>query len=165
MKASLAKRALPWATTKKRTKRPSIPWASAVNTVARKPASPQTQLANQQRQEQGQAAEQQALVFLEAQGLVPITQNYRCRMGEIDLIMGCGTTAVIVEVRQRSSNTHGTALDSITQAKQQRVSRTAKHWWITFGQHQFKHLRFDVVALQNESAPEWIQNAWQLCMG
>jgi putative endonuclease len=156
---------LPWPTTKKRVKRPSIPWASAQPKHGPKQPTQQTLEANQQRQEQGQAAEQHALVFLEAQGLLAITRNYRCRMGEIDLIMGCGNTAVIVEVRQRSANTHGTALDSITHAKQQRVSRAAKHWWITLGQHQFDHLRFDVVALQNESAPEWIKNAWQLCMG
>lgn len=156
---------VPWPKTKKRAKKPSIPWASVPQAPLRPQPTQHALAANQQRQQQGQAAEQEALTFLETQGLTLITRNYRCRMGEIDLIMRNGTTAVIVEVRQRSSSTHGTALDSITHAKQQRVSRSAKHWWITFGQHQLQHLRFDVIALQNESAPQWIQNAWQLCMG
>ena len=49
----------------------------------------------------GQQAEALALSWLQQRGLVCVARNYRCRMGEIDLIMHDGTTLVFVEVRQR----------------------------------------------------------------
>jgi len=82
--------------------------------------------------------------------------------GEIDLIMAQGSTAIIVEVRLRNNNRHGSALESVSTHKQARVSRCAKLWWVQKGQRQFKHLRFDVVALEHGTEPKWVQNAWQI---
>ena len=59
--------------------------------------------------ERGQQAETLALSWLQQRGLVCVTRNYRCRMGEIDLIMHDGTTLVFVEVRQRRSARFGGA--------------------------------------------------------
>ncbi len=109
----------------------------------------------------GQHAEQLALHYLQAQGLVLLHQNYRCKCGELDLLMAEGACAVVVEVRARSPTRHGQAGESITQAKQQRVARCAALWWVKEGQRKFKHLRFDVVAIQDPQPPQWIRNAWQ----
>ena len=43
------------------------------------------------------AAEQAAADYLTRQGLQLVTRNFRCRLGEIDLIMGDGKTLVFVE--------------------------------------------------------------------
>ncbi len=112
--------------------------------------------------EEGQRAETQALRLLEQQGLMLVARNHRCRCGEIDLIMAQGSTAIIVEVRLRNNNRHGSALESVSTHKQARVSRCAKLWWVQKGQRQFKHLRFDVVALEHGTEPKWVQNAWQI---
>ncbi|KYP11702.1 MAG: hypothetical protein A0129_06195 [Limnobacter sp. CACIAM 66H1] len=111
---------------------------------------------------EGQLAETQALRLLERHGLILVTRNHRCRCGEIDLIMAHGNTAVVVEVRLRNNSRHGSALESISTRKQARVSRCAKLWWVQQGQRKFKHLRFDVVALENGTEPQWVQNAWQI---
>jgi putative endonuclease len=153
---------IPWAKTKTRLKKPKIPWAAEQHTASTQQPTPRTLHANQLRQAQGQAAENEALRHLCAHGLELVTRNYRCRGGEIDLIMKQGHTAIVVEVRQRSSSTQGTALDSIGPTKQQRVNRCAMLWWVKQGQHQFTHLRFDVVALQNGAPIQWIPNAWQI---
>ncbi|UJP01573.1 MAG: YraN family protein, partial [Nitrosomonas sp.] len=55
----------------------------------------------------GSDAEQIALTYLQRQNLVLVAQNYRCRFGEIDLIMRDGATLVFVEVRMRGSEAFG----------------------------------------------------------
>lgn len=110
----------------------------------------------------GKDAENWALQLLEQHGLTLIAQNHRYHCGEIDLVMAHGTTAVIVEVRLRTNQSHGTALDSISAQKQARVTRCAKLWWVQQGQRQFTHLRFDVVAVNHQHDMQWVQNAWQL---
>ena len=57
----------------------------------------------------GQFYEQQALVFLQQQGLQLVQQNYSCRFGEIDLVMREQQTLVFVEVKFRRSNQFGGA--------------------------------------------------------
>jgi Holliday junction resolvase-like predicted endonuclease len=57
----------------------------------------------------GVAAEDLALQFLESCGLTLITRNYRCRFGEIDLVLQDGDTTVFAEVRLRKSEDFGGA--------------------------------------------------------
>ena len=57
----------------------------------------------------GSEAERYAETFLRHHNLVLLQRNYRCRSGEIDLIMRDGTTLVFVEVRMRSSPAFGGA--------------------------------------------------------
>lgn len=99
---------------------------------------------------------------MQSKGLKLVAQNHHCRCGEIDLIMAQGDTAVVVEVRFRNNKRHGGALESVSSHKQARVSQCAKLWWVQQGQRQFKHLRFDVVALEGDAEPQWVQNAWQI---
>ena len=109
---------------------------------------------------EGDRWEAKAQAFLENHGLITVACNVRCRTGEIDLIMRCGTTAVIVEVRRRANQHCGSAADSIDTHKQRKVMQAARYWWLTTGARQFEHLRFDVVLFEQEHAPNWIQHAW-----
>ncbi|MDF2491420.1 MAG: hypothetical protein K0S77_4042, partial [Pseudomonas sp.] len=59
---------------------------------------------------QGQLAERQAMAFLQAQGLQLLAQNWRCRGGELDLVMLDRDTVVFVEVRYRLHADFGGAL-------------------------------------------------------
>ena len=112
---------------------------------------------------QGSQAEDLARHFLEARGLKLVTRNFRCRSGELDLIMRDGEQLVFVEVRSRRHTRYGTPAESVTRTKQQRLLRTAAFYL----QRQRLDLpcRFDVVAiLQPDGEPqvEWIRNAFQL---
>ena len=106
----------------------------------------------------GKGAESSALSFLEGQGLDLLERNYRCRMGEIDLVMQEGDTLVFVEVRQRSSPDFGGAAESITPAKQKRILAAAKHYLMQF--EPVPDCRFDAVLFGEDGKPEWIRNAF-----
>lgn len=111
---------------------------------------------------QGTAAETLALCYLEARGLTLETRNFRCRGGELDLIMRDGEHLVFVEVRSRHDARYGVPAESVTRTKQQRLVRAATRYLQCRPSDQ--PCRFDVVAiLQSEDTPhiEWIQDAFQ----
>jgi putative endonuclease len=112
------------------------------------------------RRQVGAHWELQAQQWLQARGLLPLARQWQDRRGEIDLIMSTGAVAVIVEVRQRSGNTHGGAACSIDARKRRRIIRTALHWWLVCGQHRFSSLRFDTVTFDAQSGPQWLPNAF-----
>ncbi len=74
----------------------------------------------------GKEGEQYAEAYLQGQGLFLVERNYRCRFGEIDLIMREGKVVVFIEVRMRASQAFGGAASSITLSKQGKLMRTAR---------------------------------------
>jgi len=110
---------------------------------------------------QGERAEQWACDYLLQQGLALITKNYRCKAGEIDLVMKHQNSLVFIEVRYRKNQQFGGALASVTTAKQHKLRLTAEHYL----QHKAvkSYSRFDVIAISGEQTPpliNWIQNAF-----
>jgi len=106
----------------------------------------------------GQTAEARAAAFLQARGLKLLARNWRCRFGEIDLIMRDGATLVFIEVRLRSRNDFGGAAASVTPAKQRKLLAAARQYLATLKTPP--PCRFDVVALSGDDAPDWIRNAF-----
>ena len=107
----------------------------------------------------GEPAENLAVAFLEREGLRILQRNYRCRMGEIDLVAQSGDTTVFVEVRARSSEAFGGAAGSITAAKRRRLVAAARHYLAR--RRADRACRFDVVLLQgDERRIEWVANAF-----
>ena len=113
----------------------------------------------------GQAAEQTALAYLETRGLELVQRNYRCRCGEIDLIMLDGSCIVFVEVRFRRTNRFGGAAASIDGRKQAKIIRTAGMFLGTEPRYADIPARFDVVALDliagNDAAIQWSRDAFR----
>jgi putative endonuclease len=110
----------------------------------------------------GREAEERALTFLTVNGLRLVARNYRCRSGEIDLIMEEGDTLVLVEVRYRTSGRFGDALESVTPRKQARLIRCAAHYLNACRVE--RPVRFDVVAMMaDERSPSvtWVRDAFQ----
>ncbi|BEV18018.1 YraN family protein [Herbaspirillum sp. DW155] len=108
------------------------------------------------RQRSGDAAEDQALAYLQRQGLSLVERNFRCKGGEIDLILREGATVVFVEVRARASAAFGGAAASVTPAKQRRLLLAAQVW--LQGQAGLPPCRFDVIAFEG-SRLQWLRNA------
>lgn len=106
----------------------------------------------------GQEAENTAFDYLRKRGLTEIERNYRCRFGEIDLIMRDVETVVFVEVRQRSSNLFGGALESIDAHKKKKLLTAARHYMAAKG--GIPDCRFDAVLLNGDNRIEWIRNAF-----
>ncbi|MDT8363696.1 MAG: YraN family protein [Nitrosomonas sp.] len=106
----------------------------------------------------GRDAEKQAELFLSQHALRLIVRNYRCRFGEIDLIMQDGNTLVFIEVRMRNSDRYGGAAASITVTKQAKIIQTAKHY--ISRQDYDMPCRFDAILISGNREIEWIQNAF-----
>jgi putative endonuclease len=109
-----------------------------------------------QQQEQGKSWEEAAQAYLERHGLSLIEANFRCKLGEIDLIMREGPTLVFVEVRQRAAGSQVAAAASITPAKIRRLIRAAQVYLQRL--NRLPPCRFDVVAIDG-SQIEWLRNA------
>ncbi len=110
---------------------------------------------------QGQLAEDKACDYLQKQGLKCVLRNYQCKMGEIDLIMQDQQDIIFVEVRHRSYEQFGSALESVTYFKQQKLIKTALHYLHRYNLTEKVACRFDVVAL-DDSKITWIQDAFQM---
>ncbi len=113
--------------------------------------------------EVGAEAELLAERYLEQHGLTLITRNYRCRRGEIDLLMQEGNFLVFIEVRYRKNNIFGSAAESVTRQKQRRLLATANYYLQNEKLYRDNSCRFDVITVSGQYNPqiEWIKNAFQ----
>jgi putative endonuclease len=108
------------------------------------------------KQVQGQAGEDQALAHLQKNGLSLVERNFRCKGGEIDLVMQQGATLVFVEVRKRADGAYGGAAASVTPRKQRRLIIAAQVYLQRF--RMPPPCRFDVVAIDG-TLIDWLKNA------
>ena len=112
----------------------------------------------------GDEAEALACDYLSKRGLNLLTRNYRCRGGEIDLIMQDGDSLVFIEVRYRKHTGYGRAAETVTAYKQRRLIHCAR---VYMQQHHAWNVpaRFDVVSIEGQPAQlkiSWISNAFQV---
>ena len=109
----------------------------------------------------GDAAEDEALHYLQARGLQLVQRNYRTPGrggGEIDLIMRAPDgTCVFVEVRARSTSQHGGAAASVGFVKQRRIIFAARHYLMQL--RTLPPCRFDVVVLE-QAGVQWLPGAF-----
>jgi putative endonuclease len=111
----------------------------------------------------GRQAERFARRWLMRQGLAVVARNYRCRFGEIDLVMLEQQCLVIVEVRYRQSTGYGGALGSVSAEKRNRIMRTTSDFIRKHPCYRHQPLRFDVLSLSGDlNMPEivWRQRAF-----
>jgi len=116
------------------------------------------------RSETGKLAEDAACIHLQRLGLQLITRNYRCRFGEIDLVMLDRGTVVFVEVRFRRSRQFGHPVETVDARKRERLRRAASH----FIQHRMRRgespCRFDVVTVEPDDSGQrvsWFPHAFE----
>ena len=111
----------------------------------------------------GSRYEQEAAAFLNQKGLDIVEKNYRCRVGEIDLIARDGETLVFCEVKYRYNGGAGDPAAAVDYRKQQTIFRVAQ-WYL-----RQRHLpedtpcRFDVVAItgvREDLQIRWIPDAF-----
>jgi putative endonuclease len=95
----------------------------------------------------GQAGEDIAARHLSARGLALLARNYRCRGGELDLVVReADGTVVFVEVKERRTGTHGHGFEAVNWGKRRRLLRAAQHYASRHGLYETS-LRFDVVSV------------------
>ncbi len=110
----------------------------------------------------GAEQEQETCDYLTKQGLQLLTQNYNCKMGEIDLIMQDKDVYVFVEVRFRSRKDYGGGTASVDKHKQKKLIRTATYYLQQNNLLDKVPCRFDVVSVSDDknSRFQWIKDAF-----
>lgn len=112
----------------------------------------------------GQKGEELAAAHLAGAGYRIVERNYRCRLGEIDIVAWEGDILVFAEVKSRRSAAYGPPQLAVGMQKQKKISRIAMHYLAEkrlFG----TSARFDVVAvmlLPGEARIELIRDAFEL---
>lgn len=120
---------------------------------------PLLRIMNQNKRKKGAAYEQAAGYYLERHGYEILEYNYRCRMGEIDLIARDGPYLVFCEVKYRRSAWKGHPLEAVDFRKQQRIIRCAQYYMMVNRLGEIP-CRYDVVGIEG-SRITLIKNAFQ----
>jgi putative endonuclease len=114
-----------------------------VTPAPREPAAPNP------RRVLGERGEALAAEWYANAGYEILGRNWRCRAGELDLILGRGRAVVFCEVKTRSSTRFGAPIEAITAAKSQRIRRLAAQW-MAESDLRGRELRFDVASVMVE---------------
>lgn len=101
---------------------------------------------------QGKRGEDAALAYLQLQGYVLLTRNWRCKFGELDLVMREGDTVVFVEVRARRSGADAAFL-SVDRHKQDKL-RSAMQAYLSARGWDDAVVRLDVIAVRFDETGE-----------
>ncbi|HXH54641.1 MAG TPA: YraN family protein [Gammaproteobacteria bacterium] len=118
------------------------------------------------KQTTGQEIESHVSTYLQKQGFELLYRNFRCRLGEIDLIGLYQNQLLFIEVRFRRNTAYGGAAASVDFRKQQKLIKAAQFFLLKHPKMANCACRFDVVAvtLRNQADHEleidWIQNAF-----
>lgn len=107
----------------------------------------------------GSHYEQIAADHLANHGARILEQNFRCRQGEIDLIVKDGRYLVFVEVKYRSSVGKGDPTEAVNPFKQQRIRNSARYYLYQNRYGEDTPCRFDVVSILG-SEVRWIRDAF-----
>jgi putative endonuclease len=94
----------------------------------------------------GAFGEAYAARHLVDRGMVLLDRNWRCELGEIDLVLRDGDTVVFCEVKTRTSARYGSPLESVTEQKAARLRRLAARW-LAAHQVRPRHVRLDLVGV------------------
>ena len=109
-------------------------------------AAPREPAAPNPRQALGRRGEDLAAAWYVQAGYRILDRNWRCRDGELDLVVARGRTVVFCEVKTRSSTRFGAPVEAITATKQRRL-RTLALRWLADHDQRGGDLRFDVASV------------------
>jgi putative endonuclease len=112
----------------------------------------------------GKEGERLAERYLQKKGYKLVERNYRCTVGELDLIVLDRRVVVFVEVKTRTGHGFGTPLEAVEFRKQRKMIQAAQFFLAVKGLQQ-RDARFDVVGVSwmgREPIVEHIENAFEL---
>ena len=128
------------------------------------PRAEDTRACGLDRRARGDAVEDAALDYLQAQGLRLLARNAQARGGELDLVMLHGESLVFVEVRYRAGSGFGGGAASVDQSKRRKLVRAAQAFLLRHPQYADAPCRFDVIdASGDPKAPhlDWLRDAFR----
>jgi putative endonuclease len=108
----------------------------------------------------GARGEDVAAEWYVRQGYEVVARNWRCRDGELDLVVRMGRTYVFCEVKTRTTDRFGAPVEAVTRNKQVRIRRLAARWLQEGANGPAKDIRFDVVSVLGPQAVEVLEGAF-----
>lgn len=100
----------------------------------------------QTRRELGRNGEEAVAAWYVEHGYQLVARNWRCREGELDLIVRRGRTYVFCEVKTRASDAFGLPAEAVTRSKQVRIRHLAARW-LAEDRVRAVAIRFDVASV------------------
>ena len=100
----------------------------------------------EQRLALGRWGEDRAVAYLQRRGIRIVARNYRCALGEIDIIAREHNSLLFIEVKTRRSAVFGLPQEAVGPRKQRQLIRTAQ-WYLKVSRTERLHPRFDVIAV------------------
>lgn len=94
----------------------------------------------------GRAGEERAVAYVEALGWEVLARNWRCRIGELDIVALDGGCVVAIEVKTRAGTGYGHPFEAVTEQKLARLQQLARAWRAEHGA-QYRRIRVDAIAL------------------
>lgn len=107
----------------------------------------------------GRLGEDAAVDYLKKNGHKIICRNYKCKIGEIDIIAKKGKKLTFVEVKARSRNIFGGPVLAVNRAKQKKIIATAL-CYLKEKKLKPSEISFDIITILAGEAPEHIENAF-----
>ncbi|RME68404.1 MAG: YraN family protein [Nitrospirae bacterium] len=107
----------------------------------------------------GKKGEDRAERFLKGLGYRILHRNYRCPIGEIDIVAQEGKTLVFVEVKTRTTHRFGTPIESVDWKKRERLKRLALYYI----KNHFRTeppVRFDIIGVSMDGEIEHLKGAF-----
>ena len=97
----------------------------------------------------GASGEEAVASWYQARGYEVVVRNWRCREGELDLIVRDGRAFVFCEVKTRTTDAFGAPVEAVNRAKQERLRRLAARW-LTEAPLRPREIRFDVASVMGD---------------
>lgn len=97
----------------------------------------------------GASGEEAVASWYVEHGYVIVDRNWRCREGELDLIVRDGRAFVFCEVKTRTTDAFGTGAEAVNRVKQDRLRRLAARW-LTDAPMRPREIRFDVASVMGD---------------
>ncbi len=107
----------------------------------------------------GAKYEEIASLYLQQQGYKILEKNYRCKLGEIDVIGLDKDTIVFIEVKYRKKDTYGHPFFAVTAKKQKTIYQVASYYLREKKLSENNNYRFDVVGILGEEI-QLLKNAF-----
>jgi putative endonuclease len=118
-------------------------------------SSPRRRPAGERKREEavqlGRIGEVAAAGYVQTLGMDILQRNYRCRLGEVDIVARDGNTLCFIEVKARRTSAYGTGLEAVEGRKRAQVRRVATYYLTRFGDTP-PVCRFDAVEVWLDQA-------------
>jgi putative endonuclease len=105
----------------------------------------------------GSWGEHSAAKYLIRKGYIILERNFRCRLGEIDLIALDGRTLVFIEVKTRRNRSYGLPCEAVNAQKLRHLKRMSSYY-ITIHHAEHRDARLDVVEILTEGGRTYFRH-------